>query len=203
MAKKDQKDVGQDDIKIRIQKVKQQAGELTDGHSIFDTSQDCPPEIEEQFWKNVVAFEQAKWSQPFQALIESGISLLSPNELDDTELTAKLWEVINALALLRVYLHNTDHLSDRGLYAQLWSDCLREEMVLQPEQADYACYIDMIGSGSEEDIKIYLKYYAEEEERSRWAKEWPDEAVPSPERPPFDRDRHLPKPRLGEEFSVQ
>ena len=203
MAKKDQKTIEQEDVEVRIQKLKQQAEKLTDGHMLSDTTADCSAEVEEQFWKNVVAFEQATWRQPFQVLIESGTSLPSPDKLDDSELTAKLWEVINALALLRVYLHNTDHLSERELYVQLWSESLREEMVLQPEDADYGCYIDMIGSGSEEDIKIYLKYYADEEERQRWAKEWPNEPVPEPERRPFDRDRRLPEFRQGEGFSVQ
>ena len=203
MAKKDQKAIEQEDVEVRIQKLKQQAEKLTDGQILSDTTSDCSAEVEERFWKNVVAFEQATWSRPFQVLIESGTSLPSPDKLDDSELTAKLWEVINALALLRVYLHNTDHLSDRELYAQLWSESLREETVLQPEDADYGCYIDMIGSGSEEDMKIYLKYYADEEERQRWAKEWPNEPVPESERRPFDRDRHMPQFRQGEEFSAQ
>jgi len=202
MAKKDQEDMEQDDIETRIQRLKQQAEKLTAGQITSDKLGDCPAEAEEQFWKNVVAFEQATWSQPFQILLGSGISLPSPDELDDTELRAKLWEVINALALLRVYLDHTDHLSDRELYAQLWDDSLREEMVLQPNDANFACHIDMIGSGSEEDNNIYLKYYADEDERSHWAKECADELVPSQEQLPFDRDRHLPQSSLGEEFGA-
>jgi hypothetical protein len=202
MPKKDQEDMEQDDIEIRIQKLKQQAEKLTAGQITSDKLGDSPAEVEEQFWKKVVAFEQATWSQPFQILLGSGISLPSPHKLDDTELSAKLWEVINALALLHVYLDHTDHLSDRELYAQLWDDSLREEMALQPNDANFACHIDMIGSGSEEDNNIYLKYYADEDERSRWAKEWPDETVPSQERLPFDRDGHLPQSGLGEEFGV-
>jgi hypothetical protein len=203
MANKDQEDIEQEDIEIRILKLKRQAEKQTDGHLLSDTAADCSVEVEEQFWKNVVAFEQATWNQPFQVLIESGISLPSSDELDDRELSAKLWEVIHALAILRVYLHNTDHLSDRELYVRLWSETLREEIVMQPNDADFACCIDMVGSGSEEDIEIYLKYYADEEERQHWAKEWPNGAMPEPERHPFDRDRRLPQSRQGEEFSMQ
>ncbi len=158
--------------------------------------------VREKFWKYVVAFEKATWSQPFQVLIESSISLPPPDELDDSQLTSKLSEVVNALSLLRVYLYHTDHLSDRELYAQLWSDSLREETVLQPDNADFACDIDLIGSGSEEDIDIYLKYYADEEERTRWAKEWPGEPMPDRKQLPFDRDRYLPHISFQEEFSV-
>ena len=202
MAKKGQKNVEQDDIKIRIQKLKRQAEELTAGQMIVHKPSNSPAEIEEQFWKNVVAFEQATWSQPFQVLIESGISLPSPDELDDSQLTVKLSEVFKALALLRVYLYHTDHLSDRELYAQLWNDTLREEVVLKPEDTDFACHIDLVGSGSEDDIHIYLKYYADDHERSWWAKEWPGEPMPDGEQLPFDRDRHLPQTSFGEEFSV-
>jgi hypothetical protein len=202
MAKKDREATEQEDIESHIKKLKQRAEELSGGQMFSETTSECSSEIEEQFWKNVVGFEEATWRQPYEVLIESGISLPSPEELDDPRLTAKLWEVINALALLRVYLQSTNHLSDRELYAHLWSESLREEMVLHPEDANYACYLDVIGSGSEEDIEIYLKYYADDEERQRWATEW-NEALPARERQPFDRDRHLPQSRQGEEFGVQ
>jgi len=152
--------------------------------------------------KNVDAFEQAKWNQPFQVLLESGISLPQPDELADTELNVKLWEVINALALMGVYLEHTDHLNDRELYILLWSNVLREEIIFQSGEMNLACHIDLIGSGSEEDNFIYLKYYAGEDGRTFWVKEFPDELVPGREQLPFDRDRYLPKPDPEEKFDV-
>ena len=44
-----------------------------------------------------------------------GIALPAPEELTDAQLSAKLWEVIEALAFLGAYLEHTDHLSDREL----------------------------------------------------------------------------------------
>ena len=44
----------------------------------------------------------------------------------------------------------------------------------------------------------YLKSYAAEEERRQWTEEWPDYTLPEHERPPFDRDRHLPAPNRTE-----
>jgi len=168
----------------------------------FDEFGVCSTEVQEQFQKNVEAFEQAKWSQPFQVLVESGISLPSPDELADTELNAKLWGVVNALALMGVYLEHTDHLNDRELYTLLWNDVLLEEMVFQSGDMNLACHIDLIGSGSEEDNTTYLKYYAGEDDRALWVKEFPDEPVPGRERLPFDRDHHLPKPDPEEKSDV-
>src|SRR5205085_6413992 len=130
-------------------KFKHEAERLTAGQLTFDKSEDCPPEVEEQFWKNIVSFEQATLCQPSQVLFSSGISLPSPNEMDDIELEAKLWEVINALALLRIYLHHTNHLSDRELYTQLWEESLHEELILPTPEMSFAYHLDLIGSGSE------------------------------------------------------
>lgn len=198
MTEKSPKNPARGDRETRIQQLKRKAEELTGGEMLAVVSGSCPPDIEEEFWEHMVAFEQAEWIPPFDMLVKGGVSLPLPDELGDSQLTAKLWEVIQGLALLGVYLHNTNHLSDRELYEHLWSDFLREPAVLQPDDPDFACHLDIIGSGSEEDTVIYLKHYANEEERRQWAKEWPEETLPEHEQPPFDRDRHLPAPdRLG------
>jgi|SRR6185369_4822197 len=139
------------------------------------------------------AFDAAEPITLFVALPESGVALPSPDELDDAQLTEKLWQVINALSLFGTFLHSTDHLSDRELYALLWSDLLREPAVLLPENPSYSYHIDIIGSGSEEDNNLRLKYYADEMERQQWLEEWPEDGLPEHEDPPYDRDRRLPQ----------
>jgi hypothetical protein len=193
MAEDDIDDPEQEERAIRIQKLKREVEELAGGQMFSGGSDDCPPEIEEQFWEYVLAFERAESIPLFDRLVKGGLSLPSPDELDDSQLTAKLWEVIYGLALLGTYLHNTNHLSDRELYAHLWNDSLREGAVQLPDNPDFAHHIDLIGSGSEEDNFIYLKYYADEDERRRGAEEWADDPLPDHEQPPFDRDRRLPE----------
>jgi hypothetical protein len=186
----------EDDIQIRLEKLKQEVAALSKGMRVH-VSADCPPEIEEQLWKRVIAFEHATEVQPFEVLVLSGVSLPPPEDLDDVELTVKLWEVIRRLAFLGMYLFFTDHLSDRQLYARLWTDVLREPAELQPDDPDVACDVDLTEPGSEEGILLYLRYYADEDGRRRWAEEWPDHPMPDAEQLPFDRDRDLPRPCFG------
>jgi hypothetical protein len=42
-----------------------------------------------------------------------------------------------------------------------------------------------------------LKYFADEEWREDWLKQFPDYSMPDAEDPPYDRDRLLPQPTYG------
>ncbi len=170
----------------------------TDGDITFVESDECPPELSAQFHLNVAAYEQAPWTTQAQLLEEAGVDLPPPESMDDRQLTAKLSEVIEALARLRVFLSQTDHLSDRQLYDLLWRDVLREAVKDMPLNESPAWYLDMLGSGSEEDIHLHLKHYADEDERRHWLASFPGDSIPDREEPPYDRDRHLPKSTDGD-----
>ena len=187
----------EDDRDKSVEDLKRRAQELCGGQMKTGGLDDCPAEDEEKFWKQVVDYEEAPWTTNFQQLERAGVSLPPPDSLKDTELTAKLWEVIHKLALLRVFIEGTDHLSDRELYTYLWTDSLREETKALPLAANSACHIQVLGSGSEEDNRLYLKYYADDAWRQYWQKEFPDDPIPRHEDPPYDRDRLLPKPDYG------
>ncbi len=154
-------------------------------------------EMQERLGENLVAFEEAT---SFDQLVQGGMELPAPEELDDSQLNAKLWEVIRSLAMLRTFLYSTDHLSDRELYEELWHEVLREETPDMPVNEDSACHIDLVSSGSELDNKLYLRYYADEEDRCHWAKDWPNDTMPEHEALPYDRDRHLPNRNKEDRF---
>jgi hypothetical protein len=181
----------------RIAELKRQAQELAGGKMVEGEMEETPPEVAEQFWEHVVAYEKAPWTTHFKQLEESGMQLPAPETLDDEQLTRKLWELIQRLALLRVFLDETDHLSDRELYTLLWSDMLREETKAVTLDEDSACHMSPLGGCSEEDMQLYLKYYADEQWRDDWQKQYPGEALPDHEDPPYDRDRLLPQPDYG------
>ena len=180
------------DKQKHIQDLQRRAEEFVGGELSFFESEEISQDLREQFWERVVAFEKAGWITSFELLVKGGMALPAPDELDDSQLTAKLWEVIRGLAMLRMFLYNTDHLSDRELYEELWHEVLREESPVMPINENSACHIDLAGSGSEEDSELYLRYYADEETRQCWAKDWLNDAMPEQETPPYDRDRNLP-----------
>ena len=190
MAKKK----AEDDQDKRIEDLKRRAEELCGGQMESGGPNDCSAETEEAFWKHVVDYEEAPWSTHFQQLESAGVSLPPPDSLNDQELTVKLWEVIHKLALLRVFIEQTDHLSDRELYTHLWTDSLREDTKMLPLTTDSAWHIQILGGCSEEDNLLYLKYYADDAWRRQWHKDFPKDHIPAHEDPPYDRDRLLPKP---------
>jgi len=186
------------DRRIRIDHLKKEAWELSGGEMMtWSGGEDEDSPVVEEFWERVVAFEKAPRGTRFAQLHRAGVALPPPDSLTDAELHGKLWEVIDKLAALRVFLYHTDHLGDRDLYALLWDDLLREETAILPPDPDSACHLDIIGSGSEEDVQIGLKYYDDEEERARWHESFPEASIPDHEDPPYDRDRHLPKRDYG------
>ena len=95
-----------------------------------------------------------------------------------------------------VFLTNTDHLSDRDLYGALWHRVLRDEVSALPDTPGSATHVDLVGTGSEDDIRLYLRYYADEDWRRQWVVDFPDDDVPAHEDPPYDRDGHLPQPHF-------
>jgi hypothetical protein len=190
----DQDKVQTDDQETRIRKLREQLEKIGGSTTTLES---MPADMEEEFLRHVLEYETAEPISLFRLLENAGLEVPAPDQLDGTNLTAKLQEVIQRMATLGAYLQHTNHLSDRELYDYLYRDGLREEAVLFPENPSYAYMIDLTGSGSDEDNLIYLKYYADEEHRKQWALDWPDDPMPQHEDPPFDRDSSLPQSPLG------
>ena len=83
---------------------------------------------------------------------------------------------------------------DRELYTELWSRVLRDETESCDELDRGAWHVDLVGTGSEEHIRSYLRYYADDDDRKRWMREFPDYEMPAHEGHPYDRDARLPQP---------
>ncbi len=158
------------------------------------SSPDPDPERELAFLEQVVAIDADPSTTYAHQLIGRGISLPPPQDLTDEELQTKLLEIIHALAGLRVFLENTGHLTDRELYQQLWEEDLNEFTWDMSQCTNGAIHLDVIGSGSEEHTRIWLSYYADDQQRQEWQNQFPKEPIPLRKEPISDRDDHLPRP---------
>ena len=182
------------DQEKRIEKLREEIEKLGGSTMSFEA---MPADMEEEFLRHVLEYESAQPISLYTMLENSGIEIPAPGEVLDDNLWRKLKEIIEAMSSLGAYLLHTNHLSDRQLYEYLYTEGLREEAVLFPENPSYAYMIDLTGSGSEEDNYTYLRYYADEEHRTQWRQDWPEDPVPEHEDPPFNRDRHLPQSPIG------
>ena len=178
----------------RINKLRAELEKLGGNTSTLES---MPADMEEEFLRHVLEYETAEQISLLRLLENSGLEVPPPESLDDDALKIKLKDIIDRMASVGSYLLHTNHLSDRDLYEYLYHEALREETVLFPENPSYAYMIDLTGSGSEVDNQTYLKYYADEVYRRRWAHDWPDDRMPEHEEPPFDRDRFLPQSPVG------
>lgn len=179
----------------RIEKLEEKIRALG-GKSLFSSGHDLPPDVHEQFLKNVLATEEAGWSEPADLLEDGGVELTPADELDDEDLPKKLRDLIHAMALHNMFLVHTDHLTDRELYTELVEEHLRGQSMLGPAEPKrgYNFIIDIVGSGSDEDNQLYLRYHADDKTRALHQRDWPDEDLPPKEKPVADRDRFLPQP---------
>src|SRR4051812_14432121 len=99
------------DRQIRIDKMRHELDEIAAGNMFSGSFGPVPPNIEEAFLKQAFVFERAELDTDFNRLLKRGVVMVPPPELDDTALSAKLREVIRALAEMRCFLHDTDHLN--------------------------------------------------------------------------------------------
>ncbi len=173
--------------RMNINRLKNEASELTGGQMVGSESGDAPSEVLEQFWENVVAFEKAPLVTMHEKLAEVDNEMPADTDLNDTELHDKLWQIIRWLAEVGTVLEDTNHLSDRELY--VW---LRDDYFHQRDSDIAGWHASPVGSCNEEDMKIIMRYYADEAWRQSWSEQFPEFEMPPHEELPFDRDRLLP-----------
>jgi hypothetical protein len=139
------------------------------------------------------AAEPENWTPPAQQLAAQNIPLLPPAELTGEMLTPILWELLHNLALRGFYVLHTDHLSDRELYGRLWERGLRDPAHLPGRNPRGGWFHDFLGSWGDNEMQLWLRYYATDGERAKHAGDYPRDSIPAKEKPISNRDWRLPK----------
>jgi hypothetical protein len=130
---------------------------------------------------------------PIETLRSAGRTFPEPDSLTEAELSTHLWDLITELSRLRIFLEFTDHLNDRELYAFVWKQA-SSPMFFTPDDPYSATHVSPIGGCSEEDNEVWLRYYADEDDRLLWSRDLPEMTIPPHSDPPHRREELLPDP---------
>ncbi len=181
---------------IRIQRMREELERIGGDWKAVAEEDDLSPETEEAMLQRVLYLKTAPRTTFAKMLLTDGVELPSPDMLEsEAEVHAKLWEVIHGLAYRRVFLFYTNHLSNRELYTKMWTEHLNQKTIDMSWDEDAGCYLDLLDGQNNEDAQIWLRYYADEEERQWWNDSMHNGelSLPPSEEPPYSRDELLPK----------
>jgi hypothetical protein len=161
---------------------------LDDAIDLMD-SQRMTTGTENEYLESMLAWEYAP-VLPISRWFTPELDLPEPSALDDQQIHEWLWKTIHRLDEQRIALAYTDHLSDRELYCILYRDILPAAEKKLERRAGYQYWFCL---DEEDDPETWLRYYASEPQRQRWA--WENcQLPPSRENMPFPRTMPGPPP---------
>ncbi len=134
-------------------------------------------------WERAPILPICEWFQPT-------LELPHPDDLSDQQVRDTLYQTIGRLYEKHVVLDFTDHLTDRQLYCLIYRDILpsHEKFIRR-----HSNYLHWDCANTDGDPDIWLRYYANDEDRRLWEEE--TGGFPPPvDDPPFPRD--LPRAPL-------
>ncbi|MFL6248002.1 MAG: hypothetical protein ACJ74H_18410 [Thermoanaerobaculia bacterium] len=166
-------------MKKATRRIEELEAELGSRGASFHIGGELSEELRESFLRHVLEFDDELPASTMREQLKAR----------GKEIPTELWPLLELFADLNIVIAHTDHLDDAALLAFLVG-YLDESFHLPNDPASFV-HVDTIGSGSEEDNTIFLRYYATDEDREFWRSDFPDEPIPPKELPPFDRDRLL------------
>lgn len=178
---------------VNVHRLKGEVQKITGVAPTGYENPEAPAEVVEGFWQSVVEWERAPDTTHTAQWQHDHPSLPPDAELNDEQVHSLLWQIIEWMATRRTYLEDTNHLSDRELYRHLRDEAMHEWTKELSPHSRMNYHMSPIGSGSEEDNALYMRFYADDSYRDHWAKQFPKDLIPEHEYPPCDRDRLLPQ----------
>lgn len=144
----------------RTRQIEELAAELRTRGASFHVGDDFDEEMHESFLRRVLAFEDEPETTIRAQFAASGYD--APRDL---------WTLIGRLAELNIVIERTNHLDDAALCEFLLGSL--DEPLHLPNYPETITHIDLVGSGSDEDNALFFRYYASDEEREHWMREFP------------------------------
>lgn len=137
---------------------------------------------ENEYLASILAWERAP-VLPISEWFEPPLQMLDHQQLGDPELNQQLHQIIGRLFEKNIMLLSTGHLSDRQLYCLIARDILpaNEKKLMLPQK-----FLRWQCLDPESNEEPWLRFYATEEERQRWAFET-GLRLPPAELVPFQR----------------
>lgn len=142
-----------------------------------------------QWVKQVESAPLTTWKEELEV---RGFRFAHDKASPDVTVTRQLWQLLHALGGMGITLTNTDHLSDRELYALLIEEVLARPVAQIADGIHRSLVLDIVGLQMQDDPIPWLRFYASNRERMEWAKQNPGKGLPVPEATPFARDSLLP-----------
>jgi hypothetical protein len=161
------------------------------GGIVSPSSSNEVSDIELSFLRRVIAWEKGSMSTHGEWLARHGWMFPAPENREGAELKRELWRLIEALAMARVFLSHTNHLSDGELYSKLFHEVLPARAPDFARTTADACHWDFAEAGGSDD-PLWLTYYASEEDRQDWKTAVPAVILPPRQVAPHPRDHQLP-----------
>ena len=115
---------------------------------------------------------------PMAAFADSRINFVIPNSLNLSLSATLLGELDGSGNLLD---------SSNVTAIDITADTTTSNDVLNQNQIFGPGSLTVIGTGSDEDNRLYLTYYASDEDHARWKEEFPDEELPTQRKPACTR----------------
>jgi len=106
---------------LRLGELRKEVMDRVEGPCFEGGTEHMPMDLKEKLWQQILAFEAAGDTTIAARLKEgAGFVARDPDAIeDDEELHTALWDLLHALASIRIYVHFTDHLNDADLYRLL------------------------------------------------------------------------------------
>lgn len=150
-------------------------------------SRRIPTSTENAYLESLLQWERAP-VLPIYRWFEPLLELPHPSRLSDEQIHTLLWQTIERLHEQLISLAYTEHLSDRQLYCVLYRDILPSAEKKLERRCGYLYWFCV---DADDDPETWLRYYASEPQRQRWA--W-ETGQPLPPRQPLPYPRTMPGP---------